>query len=441
MIVTRGRLAHGVLLPARSVHGSTRLFNTSRVAISVTFSRKKRPRRARPLRTIELKAVKVKDNAVTTVCPRGSQWVVHKFGGTCMATPERIKAAAELMIKNESPGTVVIVSAMGSHPSSPIKVTDIILRMLSKAEEANPSFKEDLEALHKKHIDAAQGLLEGDALDAFLSKLEEDVSNLEAMLKAIAVAGTVTEDFSDFVVGHGELWSARLFAATCQKLGSNAQFMDARDILVVRPSADNAWVDVDYDVCNRRLDSWADKNGVADLIIATGFIARNQSGRATTLKRNGSDFSATIFGALFEASHITIWTDVDGVFSADPRKVPEAFCLDEMTYNEAWELSYFGANVLHPRTTIPALKHKIPITLRNFFNVEAPGTQIKSVSQSANLIKGFASIDHVALVNVEVKRHLKTRKFDGNSVRGRGWLEFRERRQKCFLRCAKVASM
>lgn len=95
--------------------------------------------------------------------------------------------------------------------------------------------------------------------------------------------------------------------------------------------------------------------------------------QVTTLKRNGSDYSATIVGALFQASQITIWTDVDGIYSADPRKVPEAVCLPSLSYHEAWELSYFGANVLHPRTTLPAMRYSIPITIRNFFNLAAPG--------------------------------------------------------------------
>ena len=95
--------------------------------------------------------------------------------------------------------------------------------------------------------------------------------------------------------------------------------------------------------------------------------------QVTTLKRNGSDYSATTIGALFQASQITIWTDVDGVYSADPRKVPEAVCLPSLSYHEAWELSYFGANVLHPRTTLPAMRYSIPIAIRNFFNLAAPG--------------------------------------------------------------------
>ena len=101
--------------------------------------------------------------------------------------------------------------------------------------------------------------------------------------------------------------------------------------------------------------------------------------QVTTLKRNGSDYSATIVGALFQASQITIWTDVDGVYSADPRKVPEAVCLPSLSYHEAWELSYFGANVLHPRTTLPAMRYSIPITIRNFFNLAAPGRPEKTV--------------------------------------------------------------
>jgi aspartate kinase len=116
--------------------------------------------------------------------------------------------------------------------------------------------------------------------------------------------------------------------------------------------------------------------GAGRVLIATGFIARSPTGVPTTLKRNGSDYSATIFGAMLIAKTITIWTDVDGVYSADPRKVKEAVCLESLSYNEAWELSYFGANVLHPRTTLPAMRYHIPVVLRNYFNQAAPGTSI-----------------------------------------------------------------
>ena len=158
--------------------------------------------------------------------------------------------------------------------------------------------------------------------------------------------------------------------------------------------------------------------GAGRVLIATGFIARSPTGVPTTLKRNGSDYSATIFGAMLIAKTITIWTDVDGVYSADPRKVKEAVCLESLSYNEAWELSYFGANVLHPRTTLPAMRYHIPVVLRNYFNQAAPGTsicdqcEVKSEGDGAmnpidvnsdrvNFIKGLATIEDVTIINVE----------------------------------------
>lgn len=124
------------------------------------------------------------------------------------------------------------------------------------------------------------------------------------------------------------------------------------------------------------------------------------------MRRNGSDYSATIFGALTRSDEICIWTDVNGVFSADPRKVPEAVCLDSLAYHEAWELSYFGANVLHPRTTLPAMRYGIPVVIRNFFNLTAPGTRITSLDEQLDAdkalpVSGFATIDNVSLINVE----------------------------------------
>jgi len=216
-----------------------------------------------------------------------------------------------------------------------------------------------------------------------------------------------TDAFADYVVGHGELWSARLFAATSRQQGCDAVFMDTRDVLVVTPTSDGTSVDLDEPASNAKLDAWFAVHGRHRLVVATGFIARNPEGQATTLRRNGSDFSATIMGALFRSAAITIWTDVDGVYSADPRKVPEAVCLPSLTYHEAWELSYFGANVLHPRTTLPAMKYQIPITIRNFFNLAAPGTRVASRQADVQAyaktitVKGFATIDHVSLINVE----------------------------------------
>jgi len=328
-----------------------------------------------------------------------------------MAAAERIAGASKLMIdiNPDAEGKVAVVSAMGSHPTSPLKVTDVILQMIAKAERQDQRFLLDLAALQDKHVDSAKELLgESKELTYFVGRLLEDINNLKAMLNAMSIAGMTTEAFSDYVVGHGELWSAQLMALYCQQLGADCVFMDTRDVLVVSPTSDGTSVDLVEDASNARLDAWFQKHGSHKLIIATGFIAKNVEGKITTLKRNGSDLSATTLGALFRCGHISIWTDVDGVYSADPRKVPEAVCLPSMTYHEAWEMSYFGANVLHPRTTLPAMKYNIPITIRNFFRLEAPGTRVSDVVSDSQAygghdptVKGFATIDNVSLISIE----------------------------------------
>ncbi|KAF8405826.1 hypothetical protein HHK36_007903 [Tetracentron sinense] len=221
------------------------------------------------------------------------------------------------------------------------------------------------------------------------------------------LAGHATESFSDFVVGHGELWSAQMLSSVIRKHGMDCNWMDTRDVLVVNPTSSNQ-VDPDLLESEARLEKWFSKNP-SKIIIATGFIASTPENIPTTLKRDGSDFSAAIMGALFRARQVTIWTDVDGVYSADPRKVSEAVILSTLSYQEAWEMSYFGANVLHPRTIIPVMRYGIPIVIRNIFNLSAPGTMICQPSDIENEdgqrlespVKGFATIDNLALVNVE----------------------------------------
>lgn len=351
----------------------------------------------------------------TPAFPRGAHWQVHKFGGTCVAAAERIEAICKYVVGGGDAAAggqtaeqqVVVVSAMGSHPSSPVKVTDLLINMVTKAAAQNQEFLLDLAALQKKHVECAELLLgPGKELNSFVARLLDDMANLKAMLQAISIAGMATDAFEEFVVGHGELWCAQLTAAKCRQLGADCAFMDTRDVMVVRPTADGNSVDVEYEISNAKLDAWGAKHGTPKVIVATGFIAKNAAGQVTTLKRNGSDYSATIIGALFRAGHITIWTDVDGVYSADPRKVSEAVCLKQLSYHEAWELSYFGANVLHPRTTLPAMRYSIPISIRNFFNLAAPGTVISDeVGLVAGVdhvgVKGFATIDEVSLINVE----------------------------------------
>ncbi|KAF3785541.1 Bifunctional aspartokinase/homoserine dehydrogenase 2 [Nymphaea thermarum] len=335
----------------------------------------------------------------TAALLKGETWSVHKFGGTCVGTPKRIQNVAEIVVSDPSERKVVVVSAMS-------KVTDSMYDLIYKAQSRDESYVSALDSLYEKHKATASELLDGDVLASFLSRLHQDITNLKAMLRAIYIAGHATESFSDFVVGHGELWSAQMLSAVVNKLAVKCSWMDTRDVLVVNPTNSNQ-VDPDYVESEKRLEKWFSQNP-ASTIIATGFIASTPKNIPTTLKRDGSDFSAAIIGALFRAKQVTIWTDVDGVYSADPRKVSEAIILKTLSYQEAWELSYFGANVLHPRTIIPVMRYNIPIVIRNVFNHSSPGTTIchpsadeKQELSLNSVVKGFATIDNLALVNVE----------------------------------------
>ncbi|XP_015888525.3 bifunctional aspartokinase/homoserine dehydrogenase 1, chloroplastic [Ziziphus jujuba] len=332
--------------------------------------------------------------------PKGDMWSVHKFGGTCVGSSERIKNVADIILNDDSERKLVVVSAMS-------KVTDMMYDLIYKAQSRDESYISALDAVLEKHRSTALDLLDGDELGSFLSQLHHDISNLKAMLRAIYIAGHATESFTDFVVGHGELWSAQLLSSLVRKNGVDCQWMDTREVLVVNPTSSNQ-VDPVYAESEQRLEKWYSKNQ-AKTIIATGFIASTPQNIPTTLKRDGSDFSSAIMGALLRARQVTIWTDVDGVYSADPRKVSEAVILKTLSYQEAWEMSYFGANVLHPRTIIPVMRYDIPIIIRNIFNLSAPGTKIcraaadmDEVAQGLeSYVKGFATIDNLALVNVE----------------------------------------
>ncbi|KAF3586697.1 hypothetical protein F2Q69_00028645 [Brassica cretica] len=331
--------------------------------------------------------------------PKGDSWAVHKFGGTCVGNSERIKDVADVVVNDVSSRKLVVVSAMA-------KVTDMMYDLIHRAQSRDDSYLSALDAVLEKHRATALELLDGDELASFSARLHNDINNLKAMLRAIYIAGHATESFSDFVVGHGELWSAQMLAAVVRKSGLDCTWMDARDVLVVVPNS-SGQVDPDFAESEKRLEKWFSQNSAAKIIIATGFIASTPENIPTTLKRDGSDFSAAIMGALFRSHQLTIWTDVDGVYSADPRKVSDAVILKTLSYQEAWEMSYFGANVLHPRTIIPVMKYDIPIVIRNIFNLSAPGTMIcRQIEDEDGYkldapVKGFATIDNLALVNVE----------------------------------------
>jgi aspartokinase/homoserine dehydrogenase 1 len=316
--------------------------------------------------------------------------VAHKFGGTSVADANRIAAVARLLAdRAEIERQVVVVSAMKG-------VTDALLDLLARAAARDPAWHEAVGALERRHLDAADALV--GAGSAIHAAIVAEFAGLRELLHAMALLGTAPRAASDFVSGLGEVLSARLLHAHVLAQGRHAEWLDAREVLVVRHGELGAAVE--WPETQRRLADWRAHHPV-DCIIVTGYIARDREGQATTLGRNGSDYSGAIFGALFDAAAIEIWTDVDGVLSADPRLVPEAELVPELTYAEACELAYFGAKVIHPQTMQPAIARGIPIRIRNTFNPAHPGSLIRASASREPPVKGVTAIGELAIVSVE----------------------------------------
>jgi aspartokinase/homoserine dehydrogenase 1 len=282
-------------------------------------------------------------------------------------------------------------------------VTDALLALVAAAERQG-DVSTGLEAVRNRHVDMVTELCAPHDASEFIHELDADCGDIASILHAVRLTGAASGNTRDLVVGFGEIWSTRLFTRYLASRGRRrgVQWVDARTVVRVEWSALGPTVlwTQSRDNMQQLLASGPTDAGDATLIV-TGFIAREPNGLQTTLGRNGSDFSASIFADLLDAREIYIWTDVDGVLSADPRRVPDATVIDSLSYHEAMELAYFGAKVIHPQTMAPAVEKRIPIWIRNTFAVEKPGTLISEAPVSSHAVKGITSIDHIALVNVE----------------------------------------
>jgi bifunctional aspartokinase / homoserine dehydrogenase 1 len=321
-------------------------------------------------------------------------WTVHKFGGTSVADASCFRRVAGIVAGEKTGNLAVVVSAMRG-------VTDELLGLIEKAARREP-LTSAVTSLRERHEKTTVELIGEARAKPLVAELNREFDEIESILKALTLVRSASQRSRDLVSGFGEVWSARMLAAFLQvELGSARRvvFVNARDVLLIEHGEMGPVVA--WDESRPKLAALVprDFEGIA---VITGFIGSDREGLPTTLGRNGSDYSASIFGALLDASEVHIWTDVDGVMSGDPRRVPEAKVIDEMSYSEAMELAYFGAKVIHPQTMAPAVGKGIPIRIRNTFNASHPGTKISAASTSRDgLVKGISGIDGVALINLE----------------------------------------
>ena len=298
---------------------------------------------------------------------------------------------AAILEADSAPCLAVVLSAARG-------VTDALLALIGAAERQE-DVAPGLDAVRNRHVDMATELCDPHAASEFIHQLDADCRDISSILHGVRLTRAASGKTRDLIAGFGEIWSTRLFARFLSGRGTRegVQWVDAREIVQV------AWStlgpSVQWEASRERAAPLRERNPA--VLIITGYIARDPKGLQTTLGRNGSDFSASIFGHLLDAAEIYIWTDVDGVLSADPRRVPDATVIDSLSYHEAMELAYFGAKVIHPQTMAPAVEKKIPIWIRNTFAPEREGTLICESPVSSHAVKGITSIERIALVNVE----------------------------------------
>lgn len=298
--------------------------------------------------------------------------VVMKFGGTSVKDPDAIRRLAGIVSREQgiSGVPVVVVSAMSG-------ITDQLLDAVAAVERGDADgAARKVTLMRDRHRAAAEGLLgPGEARDLVIDALERQWRETAALLHAMAVLREVSPRSRDAVVAMGELASSRLVAAALTDLGTPAQFVDARGVLVT--SADHGQAQPDLPSTAARLREQVLPLTRSGLVaVLGGFIGATSDGVTTTLGRGGSDYSASLFGAGLESAEIQIWTDVDGMLTADPRVVHGARPLPALSFAEASELAYFGAKVLHPSTIAPAVAGGIPVRILNSHRPDVAGTTI-----------------------------------------------------------------
>lgn len=318
---------------------------------------------------------------------------ILKFGGTSVGSVEALKALTNIIKKNidGKEQIIIVVSAMSG-------VTNQLLKMAETA-VIDEDFSADLMALEKRHFVLIKELVPLQQQNQVLTKLKLYFQELEDILQGISALQELSSKTKDKVLSFGEKSSAFMLSRILRTINDKTEFLDAS--LVIKTDSFFGNAKVDFGLTDVLLRDYFNSH-LDELTVVTGFIASNAQQQITTLGRGGSDYTAAILGAALNVQQIEIWTDVNGMMTADPRKVKKAFSMEELSYTEAMELSFFGAKVIYPPTMIPAFLKKIPIVIKNTFEPSFEGTYIKhDLKPSQTIIRGISSVDHISIINVE----------------------------------------
>ena len=318
---------------------------------------------------------------------------VLKFGGSSVGSPERIKVICQIVENYIQRGEqfCLVASAFGG-------VTDQLIQAARLAETGDEGWRKVVEDIRDRHLDAACELTTGDRKARLLSDIKEKFEILYSVLQGVFLVREASLRTMDYVLSFGERGSCYVLSRALQERGLNAQYLDARQIIKTDKRFGSANVRFELSYGNIR-KHFQTHGGIQ---VVTGFIGSTLKGLTTTLGRGGSDYTASLLAAGLDAEAIEIWTDVDGVMTADPRAVRRAFSIPKLSYAEAMEMSHFGAKVIYPPTLIPAMDRGIPLYIKNTFNPEFPGTYVsKAVDPDGRAVKGISSIKEIALLTLE----------------------------------------
>jgi aspartokinase/homoserine dehydrogenase 1 len=327
---------------------------------------------------------------------------VLKFGGTSVGTAENInKVIAILEQQSSDPNIAVVVSALGG-------ITDQLLEAANFACDKNKAYLEKYNSIWSRHNQVIEGLFRTDDINSKLKQQHDDLHNLisskleelKSLLNGIYLINELSPKTRDKLLSFGETLSSTIIYNTLVSRHIDATLKNSQELIVTDNSFNNAVVD--FDATNSKIEAFFDKNS-SKIVLLPGFVSKSADGEITTLGRGGSDYTAAIIAAALDANELQIWTDVSGMFTTNPKLVKQASPIKELSYQEAVELSHFGAKVLYPPTVMPVLKKNIPIVIKNTMKPDADGTLISENLDGNGIspVKGISNIDNIALLTLQ----------------------------------------
>jgi len=317
---------------------------------------------------------------------------ILKFGGTSVGSTASIKQVIDIIstYKKEEQDVAVVVSALGG-------VTNLLIETGAKASRSEPDYAQLLKQVEEKHIGIIRDIIGVRQQSNIIARVKLLLNELEELLHGVFLLKELSPRTMDLILSFGERLSAYLISESLKHQGIESDFLDSR--LLIKTDRAFGKARVNFTETNENIRNYLKHKKAIQLI--TGFIASTDNDETTTLGRGGSDYTAAIFAAALNATEIEIWTDVDGVMTADPKQVKAAFSLSSISYSEAMELSHFGAKVIYPPTLQPAFSNSIPIRIKNTFNRDFSGTLISRDPEKLDFpVKGISSIRDITLINV-----------------------------------------